>query len=242
MINAKHKIIINDLIFVKIFDSVADALIVVNNEGQIVRTNKSTEDLFHYNTNELIDKNVEILIPPRFRKRHTAKFKEYIRNPHIRLLGTVTNLYARRHDETEFPADIMLSPLKIDNNLLVVATVRDITERKKIEKELIEMNNELEIQVQKRTLDLTVANDSLKEDIKLREQTEESLRKYTESVEKAKDAKDITANNFRHNIIDSLNKIVSLCESLEEDAKKCSIIENAVKDIIEIVEKEDMYA
>jgi PAS domain S-box-containing protein len=123
----------------KFIESLPDAMIIVSREGKIVQLNAQFEQLFGYDREQLIGRNLEILMPPRFRLRHRYKFLDYISRPRVRPMGTGLELFGLKKDGTEFPVDISLSYLNTDGELLAMAAVRDVTERKNAERQ-IEMN------------------------------------------------------------------------------------------------------
>ena len=107
-----------------------DAAVAVDRDGIIVAVNVRTESFFGYSAEELEGKPIEVLVPERFRHTHRSDRAEFSRDPHARPMGAGLDLYARRRDGTEFPVDISLAPIGDDDGTLVVAAVRDITERK----------------------------------------------------------------------------------------------------------------
>ena len=107
-----------------------DAAVAVDRDGTIVAVNVRTESFFGYSAEELEGKPIEVLVPERFRYAHRNDQAEFSRDPHARPMGAGLDLYARRRDGTEFPVDISLAPIGDDDGTLVVAAVRDITERK----------------------------------------------------------------------------------------------------------------
>ncbi|MBI2511734.1 MAG: PAS domain S-box protein [Opitutae bacterium] len=117
-------------LFETFFEQSTDAIVVVDAHGVIQRVNRRTENLFSYARAELIGKPVETLMPARFRERHHAHAQGYQDAPKFRAMGAGLELFAQRQDGTEFPVDIMLSPLETDEGRVVLATIRDITERK----------------------------------------------------------------------------------------------------------------
>lgn len=125
--------------FEKLFTSLPDAIVVVDSEGRILEANPQTESLFGYACSELLGSRVEILIPERFRSAHAAHRGHFGNHPHIRPMGSGLELFARRKDGSEFPVDIMLSPLETERGRLVLAVIRDITEQKRLEGELREL-------------------------------------------------------------------------------------------------------
>jgi PAS domain S-box-containing protein len=113
-----------------------DAMVFVNQEGKIVLVNAQMERLFGYSAQEVVGKDLDMLIPERYRARHSEGVRAFFANPRIRQMGSELQIYALRKDGTEFPADIALSPLQMEDEILVTAAVRDITDRKEAEKRL----------------------------------------------------------------------------------------------------------
>lgn len=115
-----------------------DAILVVNQHGQIVNTNPRTSDLFGYSERQLLGSPIELLLPEHMHKQHISHRQAYINHPQLRPMGAGLALLARRADGTEFPVDVMLSPMKIEDQRFVIAIVRDVTERKAQEQKLNE--------------------------------------------------------------------------------------------------------
>ena len=107
------------------------ALILVNSFGKIAYLNSFAEDVFSYKKNELIGKNIDILIPERFRKNHPGFMQEYFLHPETRQMGKNLDLFALKKNGHEFPVEIGLNPIVTVDGTLVMATIIDISERKK---------------------------------------------------------------------------------------------------------------
>jgi PAS domain S-box-containing protein len=120
----------------KLLESTPDAMLFLNRESTIVLVNAQFEIIFGYDKEEVVGKNLEALIPERFRSEHRAKVNDFFSRPRNRLMGYGLDIYALRKDGTEFPADISLSPLHTDEGLLIIAAVRDVTERKDAEEKI----------------------------------------------------------------------------------------------------------
>jgi PAS domain S-box-containing protein len=119
-----------------LLDGAPDAMVCVDRHGGITLVNAQTERLFGYSRHELAGQPVEILVPEMARKAHRAHRARYAADPRPRVMGPSTELVARRRDGSTFPAEISLSAIKTDDGLLVIAAVRDVTERAEREQRL----------------------------------------------------------------------------------------------------------
>ena len=117
----------------KLLESTPDAMFFVNQEARIVLANAQAEKLFGYSGEELIGKDLHLLIPERYGLNHRKNVADYFSHPHVRNMGAGLNIHGLRKDGMEFPADISLSPIETNGELLVIASVRDVTEHKQAE-------------------------------------------------------------------------------------------------------------
>lgn len=116
-----------------VVESSPNAIIVVDNSGSIRLVNKQTEVLFGYNRKELIGEKMEILIPSRYKLSHPDLRNAFLAHPQTRAMGAGRDLFAVRKDGTEFPVEIGLNPMETKNGNCVLASIIDISERKKAE-------------------------------------------------------------------------------------------------------------
>jgi PAS domain S-box-containing protein len=119
-------------------DAAPDAMVVTNHAGTIVFVNAQAETLFGYAREELMGSVVEVLLPERYRRRHPLARDGYFQSPQPRPLGAALELCGLRRDGTEFPAEISLNPVRTCDGLFISSAIRDVTERKAVERQLIE--------------------------------------------------------------------------------------------------------
>ncbi len=118
-------------------ESAPDAIVITDAAGSIVFANRQVAALFGYSSDEIIGWAVERLLPERFRARHLTHRQAYADNPRRRPMGAGLELYALHQDGSEFPVEISLSPVLDEDRVLVAAAIRDVTDRKRIEAELV---------------------------------------------------------------------------------------------------------
>lgn len=125
-------------LFQGLFEASPDALVVVDAEGKVTLANRQAETAFGYSRGELIGQAVELLVPERLRGAHLRQRLDFRRAPQQRLIGAGLALSGRRKDGSEFPVDILVSPIRSDRGDQVLAAIRDITEGNMVLAELHE--------------------------------------------------------------------------------------------------------
>jgi|HubBroStandDraft_2_1064218.scaffolds.fasta_scaffold03271_3 PAS domain S-box-containing protein len=122
-----------------LLEAAPDAMVVVNHRGEIVLLNLQAEKQFGYHRDELVGQKVKNIIPEGFAERLVADGTRSAADALAQQIGTGIELIARRKDGTEFPIELMLSPLESAEGILVTAAIRDISVRKEAEKHLARM-------------------------------------------------------------------------------------------------------
>jgi PAS domain S-box-containing protein len=122
-----------------LLEAAPDAMVVVNQNGEIILLNVQAENRFGYRRDELIGQKVKNIIPEGFAERLIADGTRTAAEALAQQMGTGLELNGRRKDGSEFPIEIMLSPLESSEGILVTAAIRDITVRKRAEKHLAQM-------------------------------------------------------------------------------------------------------
>ena len=140
-----------------LLEAAPDAMVVVNQGGEIVLVNVQAEKQFGYRRDELLGQKVKNIIPDGFAERLIADATRSTVDALAQQIGTGIELSGRRKDGSEFPIEIMLSPLESAEGILVTAAIRNISARKKSEED----NAELERRVADRTKELAVSNQVL---------------------------------------------------------------------------------
>ena len=140
-----------------IIDSSPDALLLVGLDGRIVRVNSRVESLFGYGPAELVGRGIESLVPTRLRPSHPRVRDAFVGDPRSRVMGRMTEVLALRKDGSEFPVQINLALLGTGPAAQVIASVRDETQSRALQADLVRHRDHLEELVASRTAELTAS-------------------------------------------------------------------------------------
>jgi len=138
-----------------------DAIVVVNQSGEITFINDQATKMLGYNKNELLGLKIEVLLLESMKEGHVRFREKYSAKPYRRAMGESLDLIAKHKNGSEIPVEISLSPFETEQGVLIASAIRDVSRRKKVEKKLLEYRDQLESLVLKRTADLEASNKEL---------------------------------------------------------------------------------
>ncbi|MBD0778457.1 PAS domain S-box protein [Maribacter sp. ANRC-HE7] len=118
-------------LFKHIFDASLEGILVVDQDGKILKTNTAVETMFGYGKGELLNENIEVLLPKRLREIHQKQHMDFSKAPRARAMDRALDLWGQKKDGTEFPLRISLSPIMFNNESVTIAYVRDTIDLKK---------------------------------------------------------------------------------------------------------------
>jgi PAS domain S-box-containing protein len=127
-----------------LLDLAPDAIVGIGSDGVIVLVNAQTEALFGYGRDELRGQALEVLVPVRLRQAHVSHRQDYFADPRTRPMGAGIELFGRRRDGSEFPAEISLASVETGRGRLAIAAIRDVSERLALTHERERLRSEAE--------------------------------------------------------------------------------------------------
>jgi PAS domain S-box-containing protein len=200
-------------------ESAPNAIVMVDAQGGIMLANSRAGEIFGYRQSELIGQPVELLVPTRFRGAHPGLRGSFYRDLRSRPMGAGRDLFGLRKDGTEFPVEIGLNPLETRDGTLVLASVIDITDRKRTE----EMRNLAGMQLERTNQELLHAKRQLEHAVAELERRNQELDEFAYAVS--------------HDLRSPLRAIDNLVKWLREDAAAGSLGAEAERWLEQIPER-----
>ncbi len=206
-----------------LFENATEGILLTNSTGNIVMVNPAAQRMFDYSEDELIGKQVEILIPEKYKPHHHQLRDGFYKKPSNRVMGQGRDLNGRKKNGTDMPVEVSLSHYERDGELFVIAFIVDITERKKNERSLLEqkaelekitdkirqLNADLEIKVEERTL-------ILKEALQKLEQSQEELSQALDKERQLNEIKSRFVSMASHEFRTPLTTVLSSASLLSK--------------------------
>ncbi len=219
--------------FRSLMEMAPDALVIVNQQGNIQMVNAQAERLFGYEKQSLLNERLEILIPERFRAAHPKHRDGFFHKPKFRPMGRGLELWGVKKDGTEFPIEISLGPIETEDGVLVSAAIRDISERKKTEQERKQTMKLVGEQNQRLLNFAHIVSHNLRthsgnfEMILNLIEMEETAEEKLEMLEMLK-----SASGQLSETIDNLNEVVTIQTNLNQKTKAHNLLEYVDKTLV----------
>ncbi|MCM4157866.1 PAS domain-containing sensor histidine kinase [Gramella sp. AN32] len=175
----------NKDVFNLLFQAASEGIIVVNSKQIIVMANAAAEEMFGYQQGQLVNKHLDILIPKDYHHRHHRHFNNFLDTSEKRQMGHGRDLYGVKKDGILFPVEAGLNPFQMNGEDYVMSLVIDISVRKETQRQIKELNTQLEGKIEVRTQELQESVEKLQN---LNLDLEEEIKKRKEAEKKIKDA------------------------------------------------------
>lgn len=192
-----------------VLETVADAILTINERGEVLSFNKAAEEIFGYTALEVIGHNVSMLVAEPHASAHDEYLANYVRTGVKKIIGMANREeWGVRKDGTKFPLELAVTELRYGPKRIFTGIVRDITERKRWEAEIKRANDELETRVEERTRELT-------QEIVERQRAEDNLMLAGEVIESLTEGVVIIDPDFRISSVNPAFTVIS-GHSMEE--------------------------
>lgn len=234
----------NQNLFNVLFNAASEGIIVVNEEQNIIASNVAADLMFGYEKGELVEKPLNILIPTPHKAAHPKNVKSFIKTTETRQMGHGRDLYGVKKNGDLIPVEAGLNPFVIDGKHYVMSLIIDISVRKETQRQIKELNNELEhkIKIRTRELEESVAklqelNRDLEEEVKRRQQAENRIKNALQKEKELNELKtkflSLVSHEFKTPLSGILTSVMlagkyQLTEQQEKREKHLSTIRSKV--------------
>ncbi len=200
-------------------ESVPEAIVTIDQQGQIVSANPATARLFGFAENDLVGRNVSVLMPEPHASRHNDYIAEYLRTGTAKIIGATREVTGKRRDGGTFPLELSVSEMWANGERVFTGIIRDVSERKRAEASVHALNADLERRVRERTQELERSNQELESfSYSVSHDLRAPLRHMDGFVKLLRDREgdrlDVTSARYLHLISQAARKMATLIDSL----------------------------
>lgn len=125
-----------------ILENTVDGILVIDSKGVVQSVNRAVKNIFGYDQSEVLGQNVSMLMPSPDRERHDGYLANYLRSGEAKIIGIGREVSGRRKDGTTFPLDLAVSEVRLDGHILFAGIIRDISDRRRLETEVLRISEE----------------------------------------------------------------------------------------------------
>lgn len=186
---------VRDPLLEAVFEAAVDGILIIDANAIIIRLNRAVEKLFGYTSEELLGQNIRMLMASPHRSQHDSYLQRYLQTGQRHIIGIGREVEGRKKDGSLFPFGLSVSEFKMKEELFFAGIIHDLSEQKRAEQEVTQLNRELEARVEERTQQLTDAvnklletNQQLKSEIQRRQKAEEALLQSKAAIQHALDS------------------------------------------------------
>ncbi len=248
-----------------VLDNVDEGIITISETGMVEQFNPAAERLFGYQSFEVVGKNVSMLMPEPYHSEHDGYLARYLHTGQAHIIGIGREVTAKRSDGSVFPIELQVSEFSLEGRRQFIGSIHDITERKRAQDEILQLNASLEERVQERTEELQSqqeelrqSNEELEEKNRLLADQKVEVEYKNREIEASKLALEERAeqlaltskykseflSNMSHELRTPLNSLLILSQLLaenvehnmsEQQIKYAKVIQGSGKDLLALI-------